>query len=182
MNDLPPQYPTHEHAPEFWEVLGRTVATYGFLEEVLGKAIFAFTGTREYDDDEINTAYEAWLQNLENALSDPLGAQINSYEKAVSENPAAKIENFDKLVEDLRKAAVLRNVLCHGSWRTPDDSGKSIPFFVNRETQEFIEPIDVPRLKQTQEYVAGLTCAVINSVTHMGWQFPSSNSPGRCLF
>ena len=36
-------------SPQFWEQLGRTVATYGFLEEVLGKAIFAFTATRNYE-------------------------------------------------------------------------------------------------------------------------------------
>ncbi len=43
---LPPLFPTHRHSPQIWEQLGRTVATYGFLEEVLGKAIFAFTATR----------------------------------------------------------------------------------------------------------------------------------------
>jgi hypothetical protein len=45
---LPPLFPTHGHSPQFWEQLGRTIATYGFLEEALGKAIFAFTATRRY--------------------------------------------------------------------------------------------------------------------------------------
>ena len=45
---LPQLFPTHGHSPQFWEQLGRTIATYGFLEEVLGKAIFAFTATRTY--------------------------------------------------------------------------------------------------------------------------------------
>jgi hypothetical protein len=40
---LPPSFPTQAHAPAFWEALGRAVATFGFLEETLGKAIFAFT-------------------------------------------------------------------------------------------------------------------------------------------
>lgn len=30
--DLPKDFPTHRHEPVFWEVLGRTVATFGFLE------------------------------------------------------------------------------------------------------------------------------------------------------
>jgi hypothetical protein len=55
---LPPQYPTHRQDPKFWEALGRTIATFGFLEEILGKAIFAFTATREYADDEIEEALE----------------------------------------------------------------------------------------------------------------------------
>ena len=45
LNKLPSLFPTHRHSPMFWEALGRTIATFGFLEEVLGKAIFAFTAT-----------------------------------------------------------------------------------------------------------------------------------------
>jgi len=36
---LPKMYPTHRHEPIFWENLGRVVATFGFLEETLAKAI-----------------------------------------------------------------------------------------------------------------------------------------------
>ena len=50
---LPENFPTHRHSAEFWECLGRAVATFGFLEEVLGKAIFSFTATREIPDDQI---------------------------------------------------------------------------------------------------------------------------------
>jgi hypothetical protein len=45
---LPSGFPTHWHSSEFWETLGRTVATFGFLEQALGKAIFSFTTTREF--------------------------------------------------------------------------------------------------------------------------------------
>ncbi|MCF6317535.1 MAG: hypothetical protein L3J30_14960 [Marinosulfonomonas sp.] len=63
--DAQPKYfPTHHHKLEFWEALGRAVATFGFLEDVLGKAIFAFTGTRQYAASEVNDAYEKWLPTL----------------------------------------------------------------------------------------------------------------------
>jgi len=35
-NNLPFLFPTHRHDPMFWETLGQTVATFGFLEEMLG--------------------------------------------------------------------------------------------------------------------------------------------------
>jgi hypothetical protein len=35
---LPPGFPTQAHSPAFWEALGRAVATFGFLGEMLGKA------------------------------------------------------------------------------------------------------------------------------------------------
>jgi hypothetical protein len=43
-------------------------------------------------------------------------------------------------------------------------------------------PIDIPYLKQTQKAVAELVCEVVNTVTHMGWQFPGSRGPGKTIF
>lgn len=179
---LPEMFPTTRHDPVFWEMLGRTVATYGFLEETLGKAIFSFTATKAYADDEIAEAYEKWLPTLERALYDPLGGLIVSYEKAVKDHPGATISNLDELASDLRKAAKLRNALCHGSWRLPDAAGASRLFYVTRQKEVFEDAVDLDYLRQVQRHVAELACAVINSVTHMGWQFPGSTSPGEPIF
>jgi hypothetical protein len=175
---LPTDFPTHKHAPEFWEALGRTVATFGFLEEILGKAIFSFTATRRVPPNEAQAVCEKWLPTLERALSDPLGGLIDSYTKAVRANTGTTITNIDELVENLRKASVIRNVLCHGSWKIPDKEGKCLPLFVNNKKEVFHTSIDVAYLKQVQRHVAELICAVISSVTTMGWQFPGSNGPG----
>src|SRR5450756_1659984 len=83
MDRLPQQFPTHRHERAFWESLGRAVATFGFLEEVLAKAIFAFTATRPYDEAEIEQAYAKWALTLEHVLIDPLGNLIDTYGKAV---------------------------------------------------------------------------------------------------
>ena len=179
---LPLLYPTHLHEAKFWEALGRTVATFGFLEETLAKAIFSFTATRPYREEEIEKAYAEWLPKLERALTDQLGSLINSYGKAVREHPSATIANLDELLEDLCEASKVRNVLCHGSWRTPDTNGASIPFFVNRQKERFDTPIDVDFLNRVQKHTAGLVCAVVNSVTHMGWQFPGSSGPGKVIW
>lgn len=100
---LPELYPTHLHEAKFWEALGRTVATFGFLEETLGKAIFSFTATKPYREDEIQK------------------------------------EVFDTAV-------------------------------------------DIDFLNQVQRYSVDLVRAVVDSVTHMGWQFPGSSSPGRAIW
>jgi hypothetical protein len=175
---LPPLFPTHWHSPQFCEQLGRTIATFGFLEEVLGKAIFAFTATRSYSRDEIEAAYEAWLPQLERALTDQLWNLAESYGKAVRNN-SATTTNVDELVEDIKKATIIRNVLCHGSWRRPNANGASVPFFVNRQKQVFDTAIDIGYLTQVQAHVVELTCSVIDTVTHMGWQFPGGAGPGK---
>lgn len=178
-DNLPPLFPTHRHAPQFWEHLGRAIATYGFLEEVLGKAIFAFTATRHYNPAEIDAAYQAWLSQLERALTDQLENLAESYGKAARANPATTTENVDELVKEIKKATLIRNVLCHGSWRTPDADGASVPLFVNRQKHVFETAIGIAYLEQIQAHVAELACSVIDTVTRMGWQFPGGAGPGK---
>jgi hypothetical protein len=176
---LPPLFPTHRHSSRFWEKLGRTIATFGFLEEVLGKAIFAFTATRNYDPSEIDAAYQAWLPQLERALTDQLWNLAESYGAAARNNPATTIQNIPELIEDIKKATIIRNVLCHGSWRAPNVGGASVPLYVNRQKQVFDTAIDVAYLEQVQAHVVDLACSVIDSVTHMGWKFPGGAGPGK---
>jgi hypothetical protein len=181
IDNLPSLFPTHLHKAAFWEALGRTIATFGFLEEVLGKAIFAFTATTQHPEAEVEAAYEKWLLTLERALIDQLAGLIDAYGKAVRNNSEATVTNFDDLLKELRKASAIRNVLCHGSWRAPDAKGKSLALFVNRQKMVWDTPIDIAYLEQTQKAVAELACAVVTTVTHMGWQFPGSRGPGKTI-
>jgi hypothetical protein len=177
--NLPADFPTHMHPAEFWETLGRTVATFGFLEEALGKAIFSFRGTRRIPEDQVDAEYEKWGKTLEKALTDALGGLVDSYGKAVRDNKDAKFPNLEDLLTKLRKASAIRNLLCHGSWNSkPDDQGQSFPMYFNRKLESYDAPIDIAYLHQLQAHVVELACAVINSVTLMGWQFPGSSGPG----
>lgn len=176
---LPDLFPTHQHSPLFWEQLGRTIASFGFLEEVLGKAIFAFTGTRQYSHDEVDAAYNAWLPTLERALSDQLWNLIEVYGKAVRDHPEAIIENVDDLIQAMKNAAQLRNVLCHASWSNTAKDGATVPFFVSRKKEVFSTPVDIGFLTKTQKEAAALACDVVDTVTSMGWQFPGGAGPGK---
>ncbi len=178
---LPAGFPTHRHEAAFWESLGRTVATFGFLEEILGKAIFALTATRRYEEAEVEKAFSEWLPKIERALIDPLGSLINDYEKAMREHPDASSNDLDDLLAKLRAAAEVRNVLCHGSWRLPRSDGASIPLFVDRHKRVFETPIDRAFLGQVQAHAAELSCAVMSTVTKMGWQFPGAEGPGQAI-
>lgn len=179
---LPDKFPTQMHESIFWEKLGRAVATFGFLEEILAKAIFSFTGMRSYDNSQIEEAFYKWLPKLEKALSDQLVSLIDSYSKAVKEHPDSKIEDFEELISDLKKAAKIRNVLCHGSWNVPDSNGASVPFFVNKKMEVFQTSIDCAFLDQVQRHTSELASAVISTVTMMGWAFPGTAGPGKPIW
>jgi hypothetical protein len=176
---LPSKYPTHAHDAQFWEALGRAVATFGFLEDVLSKAIFALTATTRYEEHELSGAYEAWLPTLEKALFDPLGGLIQTYESALRKHTDAQVEDLDELFAKLKKASALRNVICHGFWGTPDATGATVPSFITRKKEVFASPINTEYLVLLQRATTDLACTVIETVTHMGWQFPGTTGPGE---
>lgn len=179
---LPFLWPTHRHTSDFWEQLGRTVASFGFLEEVLGKAIFAFTATRRYDPENAQVAYDAWLPKLQKALADTLKPLADDYAKAVRDNPDKTIEDLADLISAIKDAADVRNVICHGSWRTPDTNGKSLPLFVDKKGIKNVRSFDARELFLVQCEVVELACSVIDTVTHMGFQFPGGAGPGKRIW
>lgn len=175
-------YPTHCHEPPFWEEMGRTVAAFGFIEEMLGKSIYALTGTKEIDPEGNPELFNEWIKTLEKALTDQLGGLILGYEKALAENERTKGKDYSKQIDELKQAKDIRNALCHGSWDKPDDQGRSIPKFVNRKLMIFDTPVDVDFLRQTRAGLRHIACDILDSVTSVGYKFPGSDSPGEQLW
>jgi len=181
---LPPLYPTHLHDAPFWCSLGRAVATFGFLEEMLKKAVFALTGTcpAPPDDAEAAAAVDDWHDLLQRSITDSLKPLIETFAKVARHHPESRHKNLDEFVDALRAAAKVRNVICHGSWGPPDQNGASVPFYVTGKPgkQAAVETrVTVAWLDQLRQHAAELACEVVNTVTHMGYQFPGGNGPGR---
>jgi hypothetical protein len=112
----------------------------------------------------------------------PLAVSLALMKKAVRANGDATMLNLQDLLSHLREAASRRNLICHGSWRIPDDQGRSIPFYVDKKRGVWETPVGVAHLAQLRQHVAELSCAVVNSVTQMGYQFPGSKGPGKPVF
>lgn len=53
---------------------------------------------------------------------------------------------------------------------------------MNRQQERFETAIDVSYLRQLQKHVAELVCEVVDTVTHMGLQFPGSGGPGKVIW
>lgn len=183
-SNLPPLWPTHLHDPTFWCSLGRAVATFGFLEEMLKKAILALTGTYPAPVDEAacDEAVKDWHDLLERSIANPLSPLIDTFAKAARHHPESRHQNLDEFIQHLRDAARIRNIICHGSWGAPDVNGASKPFYVTGKPgqQEVFEtPVTVAWLDQLQAHTSELACEVVNTVTHMGYPFPGGADPGR---
>lgn len=175
-------YPTHCHSALFWEELGRTVASFGFVEEMLGKAIFALSGTVAFDPAGDPEAFNKWIETLKKALTDQLDGLIIAYKRALEENARTNGKNHSGHLADLDQARIIRNVLCHASWGKPDYEGRTVPMFVNRKLTVFDTPVDVEFLRQTRSALKEIVCDILDNVTSVGWKFPGSGSPGEQLW
>lgn len=176
---LPDNFPTHRHTREQWEALGRVVATFGFLEEVLGRAIYTVTATKQVSEEDAEAEVAKWVVTLERALDDPLGKLIDSYEKALANRPeaAGAMKEARLSFHALREANVIRNALCHGSWQSPDGDGRSKLRYVDKRRGVFDTAVDLKFLQQTRQGVVELICDVIDSVAHLGLKFPGRGLP-----
>jgi len=143
------------------------------------KAVFAFTATRKYRQEEIDAAYQAWLPQLEQSLTGRLWNLADSFGKAARDNPATATENVDKLVHDIKKASLLRYVLSHASWQAPDANGASVPFFVSRQKQMSNTAMSLAHLEHARAHAAELACRVMDTATLIGLQFPGGGGPGK---
>ena len=179
---LPDGYPTQGHTAEFWEKLGRAVGTFGRLEEVLFRAIFALTGTirPECDEQAIKKAVADWQAGIEKAGKEQLFALIQRFDEAIQAHPESRFSasSRQELIEMLQKARKHRNTVCHASWLPSDADGFAKPFR-NNYPDTVPEAVDCDYFDQLQRHVAELECEVRDAVTHMGYQVPGLGGPGR---
>ena len=179
IGNLPPNWPTHFIDGNFWEELGRTIATFGFLETTLAKAIFALSAKRERKEI-TNEMYERWIGRTKKSLEASLGYLIDEYEKELSEEITLETEiskqiDLPELIENLRKGKKLRDVLCHSSWSPGKTGDKAKPFFMNRKEKNFDTECDIAYLRQIRNATQEMICMCINTVTLKGLEFPGAS-------
>ncbi len=184
-DSVPAQFPTHCHPASLWQSLGRLVATFGWLEETLWNAIYAYSLIPLVNDAEARKQKLAEIaEKLEKAQSDTLRSLIKKYEEAVRAYPKAEEihEGFDSEIRRLRNATQYRNIFCHGVWlEPPDDRGKATILYNDRSRGEVTMDVDCRFLDTLQRDVAMAICDVRNTVTFLGWKFPDWSGPGKSV-
>ena len=60
---LPENWPTNRGSSSFWGELGRTVATFSHLEDMVTRAWYGLTATREFEDmEQVKAAMCEWMK------------------------------------------------------------------------------------------------------------------------
>ena len=118
--------------------IGHAVSAFGFLEEALKRAIFSLT-RQQLGQDVTEAALQAWLHRIEEIADDTLGTLIDSFAAAMKQ---ARIEGRETLSDDLRQLRLMRNLLCHASWRPGKGPGQWLPTFINTRGERFPDEMD----------------------------------------
>lgn len=179
---LPDNWPTNAGSPAFWEELGRTVAAFTHLEDMLARAFFGLTGSRPYANmEEASAAFPQWEEELEETLTDSLRALTAKLGKAFKDDERVPDEVADAFLARLNELRVWRNALCHGAWQgfAPDGSTSLRHFRKAPGGPELLENrLTVDDICSIRAETVALTVDVVDIVSALGVRFPGSALPG----
>ena len=110
--------PVQDPSGALWEEIGRTVAAFGMLEDLLPRALYIITGHQTVDnpEDAIHQV-EEWCAELIKNMSDTLGGLAHSLEAAWKERDGGLSPENADIVKDIKALAKFRNRICHATYQ-----------------------------------------------------------------
>ena len=111
--------------PIFWEELGRTVATFSQLEDILKRTIMSLPLTG-FSEEEIGKK----VNSIENMATGSLNRLINELKEIFKK---LEIHPNPNLIKELEKAKDIRNIFTHGLWQPAENPGKAYPFLMKQK-------------------------------------------------
>lgn len=134
----------HDLPPPFAAALGQCVADFGWLEEVLKRAIHALeTAPRVPAPGEAEL--EAGLIRMDSLADDTLSTLIDHLDAAMRRQRG--LPGGPALGRALRALLQDRNLLCHASWRPTADPDRWHPAFVSHRGEVFAGDLGIPDLR-----------------------------------
>lgn len=179
---LPEDWPTNRGSSAFWEQLGRTVATFSHLEDMMARAWFGLTASREFEDmEQAEVAFPDWEKALKGSLTESLHSLARKLKKAFNEDDRVPNEVAGAFLARLDELRVWRNALCHGAWQGFQDDG-SVDLRHFRRTAEGPESLEnrlsVETLSSIRAATVDLTADLVDILSAAGVRFPGTALPG----
>ena len=182
---LPEHWPTNRGSSAFWGELGRTVATFSHLEDMMARAWYGLTATREFEDmEQANAAFPEWERALEESLADSLSSLTRKLGKAFNDDKRVPHKIAGAYLARLDELRVWRDALCHGAWQGFDDDG-SVGLRHFRRGEEGPESLEnrlsVEILASIRAAAVDLTADLVDILSAAGVRFPGTALPGAAI-
>ena len=137
---------THYTLPaDFAAALGQCVASFGWLEEIIKRAIYALDRAR-LADDLTPEELQAWLTRIGGIADDSMGTLIEQLDAAMRRHPGLRDRN--QITDRLGEIRLHRNLLCHASWRPTADGTHWHPAFVSSKGEVQAEALALEDLER----------------------------------
>ena len=114
---------------------GRTVATFGFLEITIARALFLLTGTAEQERELTEEDFQAWTKQMQNALAGSIGRLVPKLQTAFRKDSRISREDEDDVICRLEQLKQWRDIPCHAAWVEFNTEGEGRPLFVNWKSE-----------------------------------------------
>ncbi|MDO5613468.1 MAG: hypothetical protein Q4G14_09545 [Paracoccus sp. (in: a-proteobacteria)] len=171
-----PDRPCPQLDPDMAQAIGHAVASFGFLEESLKRAIYSLT-LKGLGESASDAALQDWIERMENLADDSMGTLIDAFAAASRDSGA---EGRKPLIAELRDIRKLRNLICHASWRPTHTEGLWQPTFINTKGAPPPGPMtatEVNRLRD-QTLAAARRCLAIMRATGIAGQIAGQHPNG----
>ena len=182
---LPEHWPTNRGSSAFWEQLGRTVATFSHLEDMMARAWFGLTATREFENmEQAQAAFLEWEKALKVSLTDSLHSLTKKLKRAFNDDDRVPTEVAGAYLARLDELRVWRNALCHGAWQGFEDDG-SVGLRHFRRGDDGPESLEnrlsVATLSSIRAATVDLTADLVDILSAAGVHFPGTVLPGVAI-
>lgn len=179
--NLPDDWPTNRGSSGLWEELGRTVATFSHLEDMLARAYFGLTGTRKFDNlEEAEAAFPQWEKKLKETLSDTLGSLTSKLREEFGNDERVPDDCARDILARLDELRIWRNALCHGAWQSFAEDGSTRLRYFRKTTggpEALEDRLTLETVSSIRAATVELTVDVVDLLTAAGVPFPGTALP-----
>lgn len=138
----------HGLPPDFAAALGQCVAAFGWLEEIIKRTLYALDRAR-LADDLSEAELQHWLERIGQLADDSMGTLIEQLDAAMRRHPGLRERN--QITERLAAIKLMRNLLCHASWRPTEDPARWHPAFVSTRGHVQDKALSAPELERIRQ-------------------------------
>ena len=182
---LPEDWPTNRGSSAFWEALGRTVATFSHLEDIMTRAWFGLSATREFENmEQAEAAFPQWERALKESLTDSLHSLTKKLKKAFNDDDRLPDEVAGAFLARLDELRVWRNALCHGAWQKfREDGSVGLRYFSRGDEgpERLEDRLSVETLSSIRAATVDLTADLVDILSAAGVRFPGTALPGAAV-
>lgn len=165
MTDRPETYYTLP--ADFAAALGQSIAAFGWLEEVMKRAIYALDRARLAQDlnpDEM----ERWTKHMNDVADDSMGTVIDQLDAAMRRHPG--VQHRLEVTDELQALKQFRNLFCHASWNPTKTEGRWHPAFVHSKTGPFGDDFSAEEINAVSQRTHVLGERILKIMRRTGYE------------